>query len=213
MALEDLVKERNAIHSSMNDMAENPNNSYGARKNLGAILNSDYPIDVPNPNEYLNKESVLNEYLAQSIKKREDAIKQDVEENIKKYISEVKEESLAGLAINLDPEYQKIIKAGKEGKFQEVIRKYAINPDLCLDLISTAYNPQEAMKRVYTTILDIRRIEIEKENRLYEIVDNTKVLDRENIERYLMKNVNASNKEMKGAAYLAIAEEYCAGKN
>ena len=42
MTLEQLVNERNTIYASMHEAAENPNNSYTARKNLGAILNHDY---------------------------------------------------------------------------------------------------------------------------------------------------------------------------
>jgi hypothetical protein len=209
MTLEQLVNERNTIYASMHEAAENPNNSYTARKNLGAILNHDYPTDVPNPNEYINKESVLNEYLRLSVKKREDEIKATVGADIQKYIAEIEDESLAELALTLDPQYIELVRVDSTEKMQKLVMKYASNPGLCMDLISTAYHPEDALKRVYMAVVDVKRMEIENRNKLYSIVDRNKVPNRTNIENYFMKNLNASDERLKGAAYLKIADEYC----
>jgi len=208
MTLESIVNEKNTIYASMHEAAEHPNNSYNARKNLGAILNHDYPMDVPTPNEYLNKESVLNEYTKQSLKKREDEIKAIVSTDIQKYIARVKDNDLAELALSLDSEYTKLLTNNPE-KVQEIIVKYASNPGLCMDLISTAYNPEDALKRVYMAVVDVKRMEIENKNKLYSIVDKKKVPNRANIENYLMKNLASSDEKPKGRAYLQIADEYC----
>ena len=209
MTLEELVNERNTIYAGMHEAAEKPNNSYTARKNLGAILNHDYPIDVPNPNEYLNKESVLNEYLKVSAKKRENEIKATVSADIQKYIAKVEDESLAEIALTLDPQYIELITVDSPEKMQKMIAKYASKPELCMDLISTAHNPEEALKRVYMAVIDVKRMEIENKNKLYSIVDRNKVPNRDNIESYFMRNLNASDERLKGAAYLKIADEYC----
>ena len=213
MTLEEIVNERNAIYAGMREAAEHPNTSYTARKNLGAILHSDYPVDVPNQNEYLNKESILNEYLRLSVKKREDEIKSTVGADIQKYIAKVKDESLAELALSLDSQYIEIVTVDSPEKMQKLVMKYAKNPELCMDLILTAPHPEIALKETYASLVQIKRAEIENTNRLYTISDRGIAYNRKNVESYFMKNLNASNEKLKGAAYLKIADEYCSNRN
>ena len=212
--LEELLSERRAIIESLQDMQAHPNDSYDSRKNLGAISNHDDPIAVPDPREYLNKESVLNNNAKKALKKREDGIKNIVKSDISEYISNLKDEEIAHLALQLDKEFQELASAGNDpGKMQDMIVKYASKPELCMDLISTAYNPQEALQRTYAALVDVKAKEIENKNKLYTIVEDgkklKKVYNRKNAEQYLMKNLESSEDKIKDSVYLAIAEGYC----
>jgi hypothetical protein len=210
MTLEDLVNEKNGLLSNSNYIDENPNDSYKPRKAIGQALSSDWPIEFPDPQAYLNKDSVCKEFTRQSVKKREDAIKEIVKSDLSKYVAKLKNEELIELGLMIDKEYSEIYSAkDNPSKWAELIGKYSSKPELCFDLISTSYNPQEAMQKSYKALLNIKRMEIEKKNKLYEINDKKKVFNRDNIENYFKANLETSKDEIKDQMYLAIANLYC----
>jgi len=210
VTLEELVNQKRAIKANSQAVEAAPNESYAPRKNIGAILNSEYPVDYPDPDAYLNKESVTNEYISEYIKDRDNEIKEIVKQDPRQYLSKIDAEAVAKLAVQLDKEYMEIASAaGNHEKMYEMIGKYAAKPQLCLDLISTNYNPSESLMRCYKALLDVKALAIEDKEGLYEISEKKKVYSKKITENYFMKNLDASDEKLKDKAYLAIAEMYC----
>ncbi|MEM2956452.1 MAG: hypothetical protein QW041_02690 [Candidatus Pacearchaeota archaeon] len=209
--LEQLVKEVKFIDLNLENIIKKPFDSYDSRHNLDAIVKHEYPIDTA-ASSYFHDDDIpyMNKYITKVVEKRKNKMKEIIKNNFEDYLNEIDEKSLLELAFSMDEKYRKILSA--EGSYEKIIsliREYAAHPDLCIEYIKNSRNPN-VLQDTYNAIIEVEKQTIANREGFFSINENEGkiILNRNNVEKYIISMVDKSDANKKNKIYSGIVESY-----
>ena len=204
--LEELVTEIVDISAKVNQIDENPNHSYNQRIYLDNLL---WAEDLnATASSYLRDVPYMNSFAKEAIDKRKKESKEIVKNNLKESISKFNEGALVHLALGLNESYQKVLAAkNNPSAIAELIKEYTENPK-CLEYIKHSRDPH-ALENTYEAIVQIEQQKIANKEKFSKIENNKAVLDKNAVEAYIIKTIEAKDDAGKDKIYSKIVDLYC----